>query len=287
MRKTSELRRIRKNRDLMFIIIIITCLIISAPIVAAQTKVFDSSIKNIENKELSKKDSKGKVVEIVKNVDKSDEEKKLNENKSKGNKDKTMQQPNFVKVNGDYFDRALFIGDSRTVGLYEYGGLNNATFFANSGMSVYNVVEEKVSVKNNGKIGLEELLINNNYEKVYVMLGINELGYNMDSTLKKYDELVQKIRKMQPNALIFLEGNMHVTEKRNENDNIFNNKNINKLNKRIQLMSDSKKIFYIDINKEFDDKNGNLSAEYSSDNTHLLGKYYLKWADWLATVGVK
>ena len=33
-------------------------------------------------------------------------------------------------VDDDWFDDAVFIGDSRTVGLRDYGGLDNATFYA-------------------------------------------------------------------------------------------------------------------------------------------------------------
>ncbi|MFQ8823475.1 MAG: hypothetical protein ACLR8Q_01045 [[Ruminococcus] lactaris] len=37
----------------------------------------------------------------------------------------------------------LFIGDSRTVGLSEYGDLGNADVFADSGMSVFNLLDSK------------------------------------------------------------------------------------------------------------------------------------------------
>ncbi len=37
----------------------------------------------------------------------------------------------------------LFIGDSRTVGLSEYGDLGNADVFADSGMSVFNLLDRK------------------------------------------------------------------------------------------------------------------------------------------------
>ena len=60
-----------------------------------------------------------------------------------------------IKADKSYFDDALFIGDSRTVGISEYSDLKNATYFANTGMSVYNVLKEKVSIKSIGKVKLE------------------------------------------------------------------------------------------------------------------------------------
>lgn len=38
---------------------------------------------------------------------------------------------------------------------------------------------------------------------------------------------------------------------------------------------------YLDVNPVFDDENGNLRADYSTDGSHILGKYYSVWVDWL------
>ena len=53
---------------------------------------------------------------------------------------------------------SLFIGDSRTEGLKEYGGLEEAEFFANSGMSSFNLLSTNLTVKDGSKKTLEELL---------------------------------------------------------------------------------------------------------------------------------
>lgn len=76
------------------------------------------------------------------------------------NKTESKKNSKYEKqtVGKEYFDDALFIGDSRTVGISEYGDLNNATFFANTGMSVYNVFKKNVSVPKVGKLKLEQLL---------------------------------------------------------------------------------------------------------------------------------
>lgn len=96
------------------------------------------------------------------------------------------QQPAHVPVELD-MSNALFIGDSRTVGLMEYSGLES-DFFASVGMSVYNVEDEEVSVPNVGKVTLDQLLSNREYDTIYLMLGINELGYDMDQTVDVYTE---------------------------------------------------------------------------------------------------
>ena len=72
-----------------------------------------------------------------------------------------------------WFDDALFIGDSRTVGLHEYGNLGNAEVLADSGMSVYKLFKKEFSWSSGEKGTLEELLSKRQFGKIYLMLGIN------------------------------------------------------------------------------------------------------------------
>ena len=190
-------------------------------------------------------------------------------------------------VGKEYFYDALFIGDSRTVGISEYGDLNNAIFFANTGMSVYNVFEKNVSVPQVGKLKLEQLLTYKKFGKIYIMLGINELGYNQEKTLKKYKDLLKFIQEKQSNAIIYIEANLHVTAERSNKDKTINNININKINNEISQLADNEKIFFIDVNEKFDDENGNLSSNYTQDNVHIYAKYYKEWSDWLSQNAVK
>lgn len=184
-------------------------------------------------------------------------------------------------VGPEYFDDALFIGDSRTVGLSEYGNLSNATYFALSGMSIYNVEKETVSVANVGRVTLNYLMTNQTYGKIYVMLGINELGYDRNQTVKRFGEFLGRLREAQPNAIIYIGANLHVTESRSSTDAVFNNRNIDAYNAAIAEFADQQSCFYIDVNELFDDANGNLRADYSNDNAHPLGKYYASWCEWL------
>lgn len=105
----------------------------------------------------------------------------------------------------------LFIGDSRTVGLYEFSSLKDADFFANVGMSVYNISKAEVYNKDGKRITLLQMLQEKQYKKVFIMLGINEVGYHFDTTVGKYKELVDFIREHQKNMQIVIQSNLHVT----------------------------------------------------------------------------
>lgn len=176
---------------------------------------------------------------------------------------------------------ALFIGDSRTVGIMEYSGISEADYFCNTGMSVFNVREDRVSVPNVGKVTLTELVSNKKYGKIYVMLGINELGYNFQSIVDKYSELLEFVEENQPDAAIFIQANLHVSKKRSDSDKVINNSAINKINGELSKLADNKSKFYLDANALFDDASGNLSIDKTQDNAHLYAKYYAKWGEWI------
>lgn len=178
-------------------------------------------------------------------------------------------------------DDALFIGDSRTVGLSEYAGIDGADFFANVGMNVYNIHQKAVSVPSVGKVTLTDLLNNKKYGKIYLMLGINEIGYPFENTVAKYKELIDFVREKQPDAYIFVQANLHVTKSRSDSDKVINNPAIDKLNSRLSEFADGKKIFYLDANGLFDDKSGSLSADKAGDSAHPYAKYYPQWGKWI------
>ena len=269
------------KKSSLFIVIFLVSVILIGPFIIKNimnNSILEDNIEvasQITEQPKEKIDEKNDIIqnEIRKNQEQmKNEEKKINEKKI---------------VEKEYFDDALFIGDSRTVGISEYGELNNATFFANTGMSVYNVFDKKVAVPKVGKVKLDQLLTSKKYGKVYIMLGINELGYNSNNTLKKYKELVKFVQNKQNNAIIYIEANLHVTVEKSNKDKVINNVNINKFNNEISKLADNEKIFYIDINEKFDDKDGNLSSNYTQDNVHIYAKYYKEWSDWLSQNAVK
>ena len=176
---------------------------------------------------------------------------------------------------------ALFIGDSRTVGLMEYAGIDGADYFCTVGMSVYNIHEKPVSVPNVGKVTLTELLNSKKYGKIYIMLGINEVGYKFSSTVEKYSELIEFVKGKQSDAIIFIQANLHVTKSRSDSDKVVNNTAINVLNAELAKLADGKSKFYLDANILFDDKTGALSSDKSEDSTHLYAKYYKEWGEWI------
>ncbi len=193
----------------------------------------------------------------------------------------------FRDVDDFYFSDAIFIGDSRTDGLYDYGGLKGkATFLAKESISVYTMYDRKLDFHTPGdqdqSLTVLEALMTKQYRKVYLSVGVNELGIpDTAEFYQRYREAVAVIRQLQPDAIIYIEGIMHVTESKARSDDAFNNVNIVQRNTAIATLANGHDIFYIDMNSAVCDENGNLRTELTADGVHLKGSAYSLWHDFL------
>lgn len=190
----------------------------------------------------------------------------------------------YEKVDKNYFDDAVFIGDSRTVGMQDYSGLDNAQFFAKTGLNVYEVLEDKfIEDPETGKdVSVAHMLKTKRYGKIYFMVGINELGTGNTGTFQKaYERVLRKFRKWQPDAVIYIQGIIPVSKEKASEDAIFNNVNINDKNVAIAQLANGTDTFYLDVSSKLTDKGGYLKADYTFDDVHMYAQYYELWTNYL------
>ena len=184
-----------------------------------------------------------------------------------------------------WFDDAVFIGDSRTVGMYEYGGLEEtSTFYASTGLTVYKMFDSAiVSVPGQKKkITVEEALSEKQFAKIYLMIGINEMGTGtVESFIKAYGEAVQHLRELQPDAVIYLQAIMKVTAERSAQGDYITNEGIEARNAEIAKLADGQKIFFLDVNPLICDGTGGMVASYTYDGVHLKAQYIPIWLNFL------
>jgi len=218
------------------------------------------------------------------------EEKKTVTVTKKTNK-KTNKIKKYVSVDNSYFDDALFIGDSRMVGLSQYCQDIDAraTFYAKKSLSIYNIRDDKwIETEDGEEISLAEALETNHFSKIYIMVGINELGRGDELDFRQaYQDVINQIQAAEPDAYIFINSIMHVSGEKNETDELYNNTNINIRNDAIKTLEDRQNIFYLNINEAVDDEEGNLDAETTSDGVHLKGACYEPWHEYLLSHGVE
>lgn len=188
---------------------------------------------------------------------------------------------NFTKVKESYFDDAIFIGDSRTQGFALYAGLNNATYYTDKGLMVDTIFTEKAVKLNGKKMTIIDALKKTSFKKVYIMLGVNELGWYYESVfIDKYKEIINEIKKAQPNAIIYVQSIIHVTKEKSANNKIYTNKKIDERNKLLETMAEEEGVYYLNINEATDSK-GVLPKEATTDGVHLNQKYCKKWKTYL------
>ena len=185
----------------------------------------------------------------------------------------------FQTVTEDYFDDALFIGDSRTQGLQLYSTLDNATFYAATSMSIFGIMASTETVE--GVTGIRNLLQSKQFGKIYIMFGINEAGYDTDAFVERYGQVVEEIRGYQPDAIIYVQGIMYVTAAKAAAEPVFSNDNIRKKNEGLKDLANGEDIFYLEVNDNLNDGQGNLPEEYTGDGVHLKASYYSLWRDYL------
>lgn len=139
------------------------------------------------------------------------------------------------QVADSYFDDAAFIGDSRTQGLQLYTGLPNATFYATQGLMVDTFFSKKFVKAGGGKITIPDAMKNQTFKKVYIMLGVNELGWVYEKVfIQKYGEVVDKVKELQPDAKVYVQSILPVTKAKSDGDAIYNNTKISRYNELIE-----------------------------------------------------
>lgn len=195
----------------------------------------------------------------------------------------TTEYP-YVNENISYFNDAAFLGDSRTLGISDYAGFDEADFYCDSGMMIFKLLEpEGVTYqKTGGKVDLSQVLQQKQYGKIYIMLGMNELGYgNTEMYLDQYRKVVEQIREWQPDAVIYIMANLHVSREKNNLASEFNNININDKNAAAASLANGTDIFYLDANPVFTDSEGFLDSELTFDGVHMYAQHYDKWREFL------
>lgn len=197
----------------------------------------------------------------------------------------------YTTVEEDYFDDALFIGDSRTVGLMEYAGLEeHASFYASTGLTIYKLFDAEIVPTEDGRenITVEEALRQERFGKIYLMVGINEMGTGtVESFLEEYRKAVEHLQELQPDAIIYVQAILRVSAERSAQGDYIYNQGIDERNEGLSRLADEKTVFYLDVNPLVSDEEGGLIADYTFDGVHLKAKYISIWKEFLMEHAVR
>jgi lysophospholipase L1-like esterase len=185
----------------------------------------------------------------------------------------------------DFFDDAVFLGDSITVGLKSYvknrrksdsDFLGDATFLAETSYSLraaqqddgYYLHPEYKGLRRQPQKSLKSM----NAEKVLIMMGVNDVETSESIILRNYSILIDTIRKAVPSIEIYIisifpMSSTYEDEKRN-------NSKIHYLNTKLRRYAYRENIPFIDVTDSFKIKKEINSSLYSDDFVHINSKGY-------------
>ena len=194
--------------------------------------------------------------------------------------------PESTPVEDTYFDDVVFLGDSRTDGLRLYGGMTHGTFLFFTGATVESVFTKEVETQL-GTMPLLDALAEMEYGRIYVMLGVNELGWKGTDIFRNQSAaLIQRLQEDHPEAEIVIQSILPVSAKIDEEGRYVNNQRIAEYNQVWLELAEQFNVNYLNIAEVLLDENGQLPSELTYDGVHLNKAGCRVWLDYMRSHAV-
>lgn len=186
-------------------------------------------------------------------------------------------------VEDAYFDDAVFLGDSRTDGFRLYSGLTHGAFLYATGATVESVFSKDVETPA-GKMPLLDALKTMDCGKIYLMLGVNELGWNGTDIFRTQSEtLLRRLREDHPDAEIVIQSLLPVSAAKDAEGRYVNNDRINAYNQVWMELAEKFDAAYLNVAEAVAGEDGTLPEELCFDGVHLNPSGCRLWLDYLRT----
>lgn len=181
------------------------------------------------------------------------------------------------------FSDAVFIGDSRTQAFMIGTGLGSSHFYCEKGINVSTAMTDDVFTLSDGTKGnLRDALSQQQFQRVYVMFGANELGWPDPQEFgAKYTEVIRSIQELQPQAKIYVQSILPVSEARSSKGDYVNNVQIATFNEVIFQMTIDTGTVYLAVGSALANDVGCLPEEASVDGVHPNKEYCMAWLEFL------
>lgn len=177
-------------------------------------------------------------------------------------------------VDDSYFSDAVFIGDSRMEGFRNASGITQGRFFTSVGMSLASMTSQNVIQTPDGNITVAAALSGGTYNKIYIMLGTNDLGeYDWDAFREGFISVTKRFQEIQPDAIFYICSVIYVEESKVSTGEYINNANVDKINSILLDICEEKGYHYLDLNEFLSNGYGSLIQDATSDGVHIYPEY--------------
>ena len=187
---------------------------------------------------------------------------------------------NNVLTEDSFYEKSLFVGDELMASFKDYlatkpnGFLGSPKFLTAKSLTISTLltpISEKSNhpIYNNNKILVETAVEKLNIDRVYFMLGYNDiLSSGIDKTLANYKTLISRIKTKKPNTKFYIINVAYMYEGTETKE--INNTYLRSFNNKLSLNSSSLGANIINYAHALIEKNGYLKDEYSNDKSRNL-----------------
>ena len=189
-------------------------------------------------------------------------------------------------VETSYFSDAVFLGDSITEGLSEYDiDLAGALICGYIGAAPNQIVNRTaLTHPDRGEEVPLDVLAEAQPAKLYILMGTNTLVNtgNDEAFLSYYDKMLEEIRNLLPNTMIYVQSILPVRPDVKEKSAGLDNARLAQINQAISQMTVKYGAYYLDLWETFADEEGNLREDVAQpDGIHLTVPGYQEWVTFL------
>jgi lysophospholipase L1-like esterase len=126
----------------------------------------------------------------------------------------------------------------------------------------------------NGVIERLDEIVRANPKKIFLMIGINDLGQgnSVQEILENYNRLIRLIKEKSPRTKLYLQSILPTYRIRDKS-----NEQIMAINDGLKDLASENEYTYVDLFSLLKTKKDELDTVYSFDGIHLNGKGYLVW----------
>lgn len=271
----------KKKIKIILIALLITVLLELIALVGFKAYQIINASLNQETNEIAKKEK------TEKKEDNNKESTASSTSSTIATSSSISSEPELGPVDLSYFDDALFLGDSRTVGLRAFGSFVNSSYFAKTGISVNSFFIYPALDENTG-LTLTQTLLQRQYKKIYIMIGVNDAAIiPLEDFETQFFDAIRQIQELQPDAVIYIQSILGVTKNKELGDPYhYSNAKVLERNELLKSRCDGKSLIYLDVFSVFSDYEGYLNSLYSNDGLHLNSSDYQAWCDYLLAHGL-
>lgn len=175
------------------------------------------------------------------------------------------------RADDSFFEDAAILGNSLVEGLRIYSKLTSLDYYSGTSMTVISASSQ-----------LDAMALHS-YGKVYIELGINDIGWLVETFIADYGKMLDRIKADQPQADIYIMAITPVSRSREASSNYFTKARVEMYNAALYELAKEKECYYLDCYTILQGPDGYLPEENTWDGVHLNVPQYSVWEECIRT----